>query len=344
MITLESYTKLNMKKLFILLAIVFSGQLAIAQEGVPVYLDYLTDNYYLLHPSMAGAAACGKVRGTVRQQWFDQEDAPNLQTLSFNTGIGENSGIGAILFNDKNGYHSQTGAYLSYAYHLQIGGGFEDLNRLSFGMSAGLVQSRLDESDFNLADFDPIITGVLRSDSYFNVDIGMSYFYKEFYAHFTVKNALFQNREIYSEGFESTNQRRYVATVGYLFAPRNSDWQWEPSVLYQRTDRTGEQFMDINAKAYYDLNDTSVLYMGLSYRQSFDGAEFLDGTSVQEQNLSLLSPILGVKYKEFTFGYNYSYQFGDVQFANGGFHQITLGIDFLCRKDRWSCNCPAVNL
>ncbi|MEE2802027.1 MAG: type IX secretion system membrane protein PorP/SprF [Bacteroidota bacterium] len=333
-----------MKKILLTLAVVLGIQCVTAQEGVPVYLDYLTDNYYLLHPSMAGAAACGKVRGTVRQQWFDQSDAPNLQTLSFNTGLGENSGVGAILFNDRNGYHSQTGAYLSYAYHLQVGGGYEDLNRLSFGINAGMVQSRLDESEFDLTDFDPIITGVLRSDSYWNIDIGASYFFKEFYAHFTVKNALFQNRDLFSREFESTNQRRYIATLGYLFAPRNSKWQWEPSVLYQRTDRTAEQFMDFNAKAYYDLNDTSVLYLGLSYRQSFDGAEYLDGNSVQEQNLSLLSPILGAKIDNFTIAYTYSYQFGDIRFDSGGFHQITLGIDFLCRKDRWSCNCPAVNL
>lgn len=332
-----------MKKIFILLAIVISSQTAIAQEGVPVYLDYLTDNYYLLHPSMAGAALCGKVRGTARQQFFDQDDAPNLQTLSFNTRIGENSGIGAILFNDKNGYHSQTGAYLSYAYHLQVGGDAGDLNRLSFGMSAGLVQSRLDESQFDLTDFDPIITGVLRSDSYFNVDIGASYFFKEFYAHGTIKNAIFQNRGLFSEDFESTNQRRYLVSLGYLFAPERSDWQIEPSVLYQLTDRTREQFLDVNAKVYNQLNEYNQIYFGLSYRQSFDGAEFVNGSGVQEQNLSLLSPLLGVKHKNFTFGYTYSYQFGDVKFDNGGFHQITLGIDFLCTKERWHCNCPAVN-
>jgi hypothetical protein len=48
-------------------------------EGIPVYSD-LTDNYYLIHPSMAGANA--KVRLTGRKQWFDQDDAPELQTLT----------------------------------------------------------------------------------------------------------------------------------------------------------------------------------------------------------------------------------------------------------------------
>ncbi|KQC32189.1 membrane protein [Nonlabens sp. YIK11] len=333
-----------MKHFFFFLSFVCLVNFSTAQEGIPVYQDYLMDNLYLLHPSMAGAANCGKVRATARQQWFDQEDAPNLQTLSFNTAIGQNSGIGAIVFNDKNGYHSQTGAYLSYAYHLQVGGGYEDLNRLSFGANVGLVQSRLDETSFDRTNFDPIITGVLVSDSYFNIDFGMSYLYKDFFVHATLKNPIFQNREIYSEGFESTNQLRYIVNAGYLIAPRKSDWQFEPSVLYQRTDRTKEQFVDLNAKAFYDLNEDTTLYMGLSYRQSFEGAEFQNGADIQQQNLSLLSPFIGAKFDSFTVGYTYSQQFGEVQFASGGFHQITLGIDFLCTKDRWSCNCPAVNL
>ena len=39
-----------------------------AQEGLPIYSDYLTDNYYLLYPSMAGVSNCGKVRMTGRKQ------------------------------------------------------------------------------------------------------------------------------------------------------------------------------------------------------------------------------------------------------------------------------------
>ena len=55
-----------------------------SQEGLPIYSDYLTDNYYLLFPSMAGAANCTKVRFTGRKQWMDQDEAPNLQTVSIN--------------------------------------------------------------------------------------------------------------------------------------------------------------------------------------------------------------------------------------------------------------------
>jgi hypothetical protein len=44
-----------------------------AQEGIAVYSDYLSDNYYLIHP-MAGAANCKKIRLTARKQWFGQAD------------------------------------------------------------------------------------------------------------------------------------------------------------------------------------------------------------------------------------------------------------------------------
>ncbi|WP_310994401.1 type IX secretion system membrane protein PorP/SprF, partial [Aequorivita marina] len=70
-----------------------------SQDGIPVYSDYFSDNLYLLHPSMAGAATHNQVRLTARQQWFDMEEAPNLQTLSANIRLGDRSGIGAIVFN-----------------------------------------------------------------------------------------------------------------------------------------------------------------------------------------------------------------------------------------------------
>lgn len=125
---------MKLKYTFLLLVGMLCLPNAYAQEGLPIYTDYLTDNYYLIHPSMAGAANCAKVRLTGRQQWFGHEDAPRLMTLSVNGRIGDSpSGIGGILYADKNGYHSQTGAYLTYAHHLMFSRSELDLNMLSFG-------------------------------------------------------------------------------------------------------------------------------------------------------------------------------------------------------------------
>ncbi|MBT8309890.1 MAG: type IX secretion system membrane protein PorP/SprF, partial [Flavobacteriaceae bacterium] len=76
---------------------------------------------------------------------------------------------------------------------------------------------------------------------------------------------------------------------------------------------------------------------------SLDGAEFLDGSGVSSQKLQYISPLIGVDYKKFVFAYTYSYQSNSIVFNNSGFHQITLGINFNCRRELYDCNCPAVN-
>lgn len=331
---------MNLKKrlLFPLLVL---AQFAFSQEGIAVYSDYLTDNYYLIHPSMAGAANCAKLRLTARQQWFGQDDAPALQTLSFNTAVGERSGLGVIVFNDRNGYHYQTGAKLTYAHHIMFSRDEIDLNQLSFGMSVGLIQSSLDETEFlSSGDFDPTVGGIVQKDSYINVDIGASYNYLDFYAHLTVKNALETRREIYTV-YESDNIRRFLFSAGYTFGDEER-LLWEPSVLFQYTDQTAEKSIDANLKVYKAL-DFGRLWGGLSYRRSFDGAEFRDGNTTAEQYYQSISPLVGLNVGNFMFAYTYSHIMGDVKFAEGGYHQLTLGFNFLCKREKYHCNCPAVN-
>ncbi|MBT8184084.1 MAG: type IX secretion system membrane protein PorP/SprF [Eudoraea sp.] len=312
-----------------------------AQEGIPVYFDYLSDNYYLVHPSMAGIGLGGKVRLTARKQWFSVDEAPNLQTLNAHYRIAESSsGVGAIIFNDANGYHSQTGGKLTYAHHLNFGGDIRILNQLSFGLSAGYIQSSLDETEFRSVIPDPIITGAKESVGYFNVDFGMSYSYMEFYAHATVLNALGSGRDLYT-AIEFDNLRRYLLSAGYIFG--KSEWRVEPSVLLQLTEFTEEKTIDLNAKVYKDVSFGTV-WGGLSYRRSFDGAQFQTNGAFGEQRLQLFTPILGVNVNRFMFSYNYSYQSGDIRLDNGGFHQITLGYDFGPeRENKFDCYCPAAN-
>jgi type IX secretion system PorP/SprF family membrane protein len=333
---------MNFKKSYFVLVFLVM-QLTNAQEGIAVYSDYLSDNYYLIHPSMAGASNCGKIRLTGRQQWFGQEDAPALQTFSFNTSLDEDgtSGIGMIFFNDKNGYHSQRGGKLTYAHHLRFSRSTIDLNQLSFGLSAAFIQSTLDGTDFT--GFDPVIVpGVIQKDAYFNVDLGVSYHYMDFFTHFTIKNFLAnQRRELYSEGFESDNLSKYLWSAGAVFGDE-SDLLFEPSLMLQFTSQTKEKAIDLNLKVYKEL-EFGKLWGGLSYRRSFDGAQYVSGSGIQEQKLQWVTPIVGLNYDKYMFSYTYSHVMGDVKFDNPGFHQITLGMNIFCRDKEYDCNCPAVN-
>ncbi len=322
-------------------AVLLVGQLSFAQEGIAVYSDYLSDNYYLLHPSMAGASNCSKLRITARQQWFGTANAPAMQTLSYNGKIGEQSGAGVIVYNDRNGYHSQKGFKVTYAHHIMFSRDRVDLNQLSFGLSAGLVQSVLDQSAFlGPYDFDPIVDGNIQTDSYFNVDVGMSYNYLDFYFHATVKNATEQRRSLYTEA-ENDNIRKIILNAGYTFGQEDG-LLWEPSIMFQSVEQTKEKSIDINLKMYKDM-EFGKLWGGLSYRQSLDGAEYVNNGSVKAQKLQMITPIFGVNFQDYMLSYTYSRLMGEVNFSNSGFHQITLGMNLFCKPERYHCNCPAIN-
>ncbi|MDC0380913.1 type IX secretion system membrane protein PorP/SprF [Flavobacteriaceae bacterium] len=330
------------KKLILLATLGFCYNGMEAQEGLPIYSDYLTDNYYLIHPSMAGVANCNKVRLTGRQQWFGQDNAPSLQTFSINGRIGDTqSGVGAIAFNDQNGYHSQTGAYLTYAHHLMFSRNTIDLNMLSFGLSAGMIQYKLDETAF--VEFDPIIAGIEQSATDFNVDFGFSYHLINFYAHATIKNLLKnEGVNINEQGVSYDNLTTYLFSAGNVFSKFGSDWSYEPSILFAYKDATKESFIDANLKAYRKF-DFGNIYAGVSYRRSFDGAQFTNGSTVSSQKLQYITPLVGIEYNNFMFAYTYSYQSNSIVLDNGGYHQITLGFNFGCRKEKYDCECPSVN-
>lgn len=318
-----------MKRIIIFFFLIFILKIH-GQETLPIYADYLSDNVYLLHPAAAGIGNCGKLRLTARKQWVGIDDAPSLQTASFHTKFNENSnaGYGFILFNDKNGYHSQKGLQGTYAYHLDIGN--ENLfNQLSFGLSMSIVQNEVDQRNFIN---DPTVNQIVNSDFYFNADFGAAYHHKSFSSYLTVKNIMLSAKNDLKPGLESLNLRNYIIGAGYFFGDENK-FQFEPSAMLQYKEQTGEKVMDLNFKVYKSFQETQ-LWVAISYRRSLDSSVL--------GNANYVTPIIGLNYKKLMFAYTYTQQSGDIVLSNGGFHQISFGIDVLCGKRRASA-CPNIN-
>ena len=331
------------RNLILLLSIILSTTIK-SQEGLPIYTDYLTENYYLLHPSMAGVNLEGvKLRMTSRKHWLDQVNAPNLQTFSADARLNNRSGVGMIIFKDENGYNAQTGISVTYAHHINFNEdrarmnepnlfNYGSINQLSLGLSIGGVQNSLDQLSFDQFNItgqqDPLISNINQSSGYFNMDVGASYVNFNYFAHLTLKNVLFSPSNIYGDQVYDFSKNytsfiKYVASFGYLFFTE-SPFSFEPSFLFQGSKLTSEKAIDLNLKSYYNL-DYGYMWLGLSYRQSFDGAQFLDGEKLTNQTYQLVTPIFGISYKDFVFSYNYSYQQGNIILGTGGFHQVTLG-------------------
>ncbi len=320
------------RKVLLFFIVCFLGQKMNSQGVFPIYTDYLSDNVFLVHSSAAGIGNCDKLRLTYRRQWAGVSNAPSLQTLSYHARVKEKVGLGGVIFNDKNGFHSQKGISGTFAYHLNFGREYA-LNQLSLALSLMYVQNTVDQRDFNSPIDDPIISRIIESESYYNADFSMAYHFLDFFSYFTVKNMFTQIKNVDNTDFQSLNLRRYLLTFGYYMG-RNNSVQFEPSIMGQLIERTGEIFVDFNFKIYKNIGTIAQLWAVLSYRNSFEGNAI--------ESLKQITPIIGINYKRFMFAYTYTYQLGEIAFTSGGFNQFTLGINLSCKEQR-STGCPNVS-
>ncbi len=311
-----------------IIPIKFSGQ-----AGIPIYHDYLTDNLYLLHPSMAGASNCAKIRLTQRMQWLDVSDTPSLQTFSFQTHLGQegNNGIGAIIFNDRNGYHSQKGLQLAFAHHLNFGNGAY-VNKLSFGLAGTLVQNQFDATSFDPTRFDPVVAGIVQSDMYYNLDFGFSYHLKGFFFNATLKNALLTSQNS-SGTFQNNNLRNFVVSTGLYTG--SSKFHIEPSFLIQYKDYSGDVISDINMKMYWTMSNDNLFYIGASYRKDWQ-------QDFEQNTYQTLSPLVGLNLGKLSLAYIFTYDMTPTPVSTVGFHQISLGYNFNCRRQLVKMSCPEI--
>lgn len=320
-----------------------------AQEGLPVFQDYLTSSWYLLHPGYAGAALADQIRITGRTQWFDVNDAPTLFTASYNRRLSKKVGVGGIAFSDTNGNFSQSGFYGTFAYHINLSHRDIELNQLSFGINLQALQRRVDERRLTNPNLnDPAINGQVINDLSFNTDVGISYFKQNFFVSTTLKNLLPINRDnlLLDGGIEPDNQTRLIMTAGNTFPFVNTSFSIEPSISYFNILNIADQQVDFNLKGYYDMREDFRFWTGLSFRANIDGVTFtIDNQGTSTQRTRMGSVFAGFNYANFIFAYTYTSQFNEVNFASGGFHQVTLGYNITDNKNlrngRRACNCPS---
>ncbi|MGB0443661.1 MAG: PorP/SprF family type IX secretion system membrane protein [Flavobacteriaceae bacterium] len=297
-----------------------------AQYRMPVYTDYLTDNYYVLHPAMAGAHYEGlKLRTSYRTQWLGIANAPSMQTLNAHARVGDKSGVGGLFFHDTNGFQSQLGFQGTYAHHINFYRSRAEVNQLSFGLSAGGSFHRHDQSTFNPTN-DPIILGTNVSSSSMFVDVGLTYNYVSLYAHLTIQNLLFVGNNI-NDQVLLNKPKRLLASVGNFFEIQ-PDWALEPSVLVDYIQYVDRPNVDVNLKSHHNIRETQ-LWVGTSYRKGLTNTLTNNNSTPYSEPFSQLSAILGIRHNKWSFSYTYTVGIGDIKINNSGFHQLTLGIDIL---------------
>lgn len=253
-----------MKKiqLLFLLAVCFSVKTTAQELYLPQMNQYLADNEFLIASTYAGIGDYVKLRLGGVTQWVGIKDAPDYQSFSGDVRIGERSGIGLVLYNDKNGYTKQMGGKVSFAHHLTLDR-YEN-HFLSFGISYALNSFRIDIDEFNQPVTDPSITNN-RSTINHNFDVGVLYRYKGWFANLTVANILNKDIDIFALS-EPKALRNYNVYAGYRYKRyRDSDFEIEPSVFYQMYESDGRSSTDLNLKfRWIDFED--YYWVGVNYR------------------------------------------------------------------------------
>ena len=101
-----------MRKLIVLIFIVFIGEFAYSQQ-FPLQSQYQF-NYSIINPSSIAENNYTSIRGSFRQQWVDLVITLLQLKIFLCRGFGKN-GLGVNVFNDETG-----GALINQAYHLAM--------------------------------------------------------------------------------------------------------------------------------------------------------------------------------------------------------------------------------
>lgn len=311
----------NILKIIVSLVFVnsFSQELTI-----PTFTQYLGDNPYVISPAYAGIGDNIKIRVNGLTQWVGLKNAPDNQSLAVDGRLGQRSGLGGFVYNDRNGNTFQKGAKLSFAHHLILD--YYDNRYVSFGMSFVMNQFYIDITQFD-PSFDPILTDNRDLNNY-NIDLGFLYRQQGFYFAANVSNLLNKNTDKFLIK-EPDILRNFSAYTGYKFkSSNNKDVEFEPSVFYQFYQSDKRSSTDVNIKVRF-LDYEDYYWAGISYR-------FLNDQMFEPLNIG---PMAGLKKNNFYFAYSYQYTTNALSTFNSGTHMVTLGYDIF----QGLSNCPCTS-
>lgn len=295
--------------------------------NLPVFTQYLADNDFVISPTYAGIGDNLRIRANGLTQWVGIKDAPDNQSLYADFRMGDRSGVGLSLYNDKNGNTRQKGIKLSFAHHIVLD--YYSKQYLSFGISYNINSFKIDINNFqptyDIPIVDPSITDD-RSVSNSNFDVGALYRNKGYYLSFNANNVLKKNVDKYT-GLEPNLLLNYQIYTGYVIQSKsNKKVELEPSVFYQMFSSDKRSTTDVNFKYRKFMKGDDYYWAGISYR-------FLNDQAFKPLNIG---PMAGIMKSKFYFAYSYQITTNALAGYNSGTHMITIGLDFL----QGMSNCP----
>lgn len=297
----------TLKKILLMLTLISSSlSYTFAQQDV-MYTQYMF-NTLAINPAYAGSRGVSTATALYRKQWLGIDGAPETQTVSFDTPLGnEKVGLGIQAFNDAIGITKTTGVFATYAYRLLMQNA-----TLAFGIQAGGSRFSANYQGVDLGSDGTSDVAYADNVSKFLPNFGAGVFFNtdKFYAglslpHF-LNNSLNKNAGFVSEGLVARQYLHLFFSTGYVFS-LNDNFKLKPNVLVKGV-RGAPLQADINMNLYmFDL-----VSFGLSYRTE------ADVSAIMELQLN----------EKIRLGYAYDTSTTSLAKQNSGSHEIMLRVEF----------------
>lgn len=294
-------------KIKLLAVVLFAIHSIVFAQQSPIYTQYMF-NDFVVNPAIAGTHDYYQIRLNNRYQWVGLKDAPITYALSV---YGPHKklpmGWGGTVFSDSQGPTGKMGVYGSYGYNINIK---KDI-RLSFGLSLGLIQYRIDMSRINFQteelDLSRNNYSFIKPDATFGV-----YCYATRYFGGISMDQLFGNRVVVERDSANiatfNNLVRHTTLVGGYKFNINRDFDMEPTMLMRTSGLFNAFQLEITAKTIW----RKMAWGGLSFRTS-------DAVVI----------LLGYNYKDQIYvGYSYDINYSQLRRFNSGSHEIMVGARF----------------
>ncbi|QHS63611.1 PorP/SprF family type IX secretion system membrane protein [Chitinophaga agri] len=305
-----------MKRSIILMMLLLLGKLSFAQQDAQ-FSQYMFNGIYV-NPGYAGYKEALNIHGYYRNQWTGIEGAPRSFSIAVdNIAADGNVGWGVQIMSDRLGAQSNESIYANYAYRIRTN---EDgTARLSFGLSAGLVQLGINGKMLWTQDPETeIIPGVIKT-MVPDARAGIYYADQQFYAGISVDNLVSPHVNKSKYAFIPQPRPHYYLTAGMML-PVNEQVRLKPSFLL-KDDRGGPTSLDLNLFLLFK----EMLWVGGGYRTRVDlySKAYLQKTLVTAN--AAIAAVEVFPTPNLRVGYAYDFSIGPLQSYTSGTHELSIG-------------------
>lgn len=261
-----------MKKLYLIViySVIGMGIHSVKAQLNPLGAQYFT-NEYLINPAYAGKEKGLKLNAAYRKLWGGLPGAPLTQNITADYGFNR-VGIGINVNNESAGLLRQTRATASYAYHLPLDSG---KNQLHFGLSLGVMTQHLDNSNVNGNPNDISIGDYNGRRAYIDGDFGIGYTAERFSIQATIPNL---NNFFNKSQDEVADLVTFYSAIGYNFDLKGG-MELEPKVAF-RGIQNYDNLIDLGARmtfadrkffflGIYHSNKSSTMGIGFDFMKKY---------------------------------------------------------------------------